>query len=386
MTGTHAITGTDALTGAGIAIELAGRKIANIAPCNDPAPGLLSAGLVDLQVNGFAGLDLNDGALTPQTVAALCRHMVLLGVTGFLPTVITAAHETICDALTAIKAAVDSDEIAADVIAGVHLEGPSIAEADGPRGAHPRAHVRPPSLEEFDAFQKASGGLIRIVTLAPEQPGALDFIAELTARGIHCAIGHSAAEPDQIHAAAEAGACMSTHLGNGAAAELPRHPNLIWAQLADDRLTASFIADGHHLPDDTLSVMLRAKGHERAILVSDSVAMAGQPPGRYEQAIGGAVEVHAIGRVSMAGTPYLAGAGLPLAAGITIAMQMTGLDLAQVLPLATTGPGRFVDRQAVLAPGARADIIRFGLPDRSSKGPPQLDIMQVWLAGRIVEP
>ncbi|WP_306120142.1 MULTISPECIES: amidohydrolase family protein [unclassified Roseitalea] len=384
MTDRAPITGTDALTGRGIAVTVEGETITAVEPHGDPEPGLLSAGLIDLQVNGFAGLDLNDGALTPATVRDLCARLVRLGVTGFLPTVITADQPTICNALAAIRAARDTDPVAAAMIAGVHVEGPSISPLDGPRGAHPAAHVRRPSLDEFAAWQKAAAGLVRLVTLAPEQPGALEYIAALRQRDVHCAIGHSGATPEQIDAAVRAGARLSTHLGNGAAAELPRHPNLIWSQLAADALMASFIADGHHLPPAPFKAMVRAKGLDRSILVSDSVAMAGMPPGRYEQAIGGTVDVAENGRISMAGTPYLAGAGIPLAACVPLAMDMAGLPLADVLPLATTNPGRFVGRDEGLSPGARADIIRFEMPPAG--GARQLDIGEVWLAGRAVRP
>jgi N-acetylglucosamine-6-phosphate deacetylase len=168
-----------------------------------------------------------------------------------------------------------------------------------------------------------------------------------------------------VHAAAEAGARLSTHLGNGAAALMPRHPNLIWAQLADDRLTATLIADGHHLPDDTFKTMLRAKGLERALLVSDSVALAGMEPGIYRQPIGGDVEVRADGRVGIAGTPYLAGAGLPLIENVAIAMRMAGLSLAQALRLATANPGAFVGGRGVMKLDAPADLIRFTIDGKT---------------------
>jgi N-acetylglucosamine-6-phosphate deacetylase len=162
-----------------------------------------------------------------------------------------------------------------------------------------------------------------------------------------------------VHQAAAAGARLSTHLGNGAAAMLPRHPNYIWAQLADERLTASFIADGHHLPADTFKAMLAAKGLGRAILVSDSVALAGMPPGRYSQPIGGDVEVGADARISVAGTPYLAGAGRPLIADVARAIEMAGLSLAQGLSLATANPGSFVGGRGRMAVGQPADLFGF---------------------------
>ncbi|WP_367716035.1 amidohydrolase family protein [Nitratireductor sp. GISD-1A_MAKvit] len=361
------ITGRDPATGAGIAVTVRDGRITSIADTGSGDGAFLSPGLVDLQVNGYAGLDLNDGNLTARRVLELTRIMASLGVATYLPTLVTGSKERLLDALSVIARARDEDELCARMIPGVHMEGPSIAPEDGPRGAHPQEHVRAPSLEEFAAWQKASGGLVRLVTLAPEYDEAPTYIRSVTAQGVHVALGHSAATPEQVHAAAEAGARLSTHLGNGAAALMPRHPNLIWAQLADDRLTATLIADGHHLPDDTFKTMLRAKGLERALLVSDSVSLAGMEPGIYRQPIGGDVEVRADGRVGIAGTPYLAGAGLPLIANVPIAMRMAGLSLAQALRLATANPGAFVDGRGVIKLGAPADFIRFAVDEQTGK-------------------
>ena len=263
------------------------------------------------------------------------------------------------------------------MVTGVHVEGPSISDRDGPRGAHPLTHVRPPSVAEFQRWQKASGSLVKMVTLAPEHDGSIDYIRTLSEQGVLVAIGHTAATPDEIHAAAQAGARLSTHLGNGAAAILPRHPNFIWAQLADDRLTASFIADGWHLPADTFKAMLRSKGMERAILVSDMVALAGMSAGLYEQPVGGSVEVSPEGRISVAGTPYLAGASLPLSANVAIAAEMAGISLADALLLATENPGGFVGGRGRLEVGARADLIRFNW----SKGDRAIHIHETWVHG-----
>lgn len=380
MTSAAVISGRDPATGNGIAVSVRDGIIEGISATEDVEDVWLSPGLIDLQVNGFGGIDLNDGKLNPERVIELTRTMLSLGATTYLPTLITASREALLDGLAAIAEARRIDGLTRQVIPGVHMEGPSVSPADGPRGAHPAAHVRPPSLEEFAAWQKASGGLVRLVTLAPEHKGAVDYIRAVVAEGVHVALGHTAASPEQIAAAAEAGATLSTHLGNGVAATLPRHPNLIWAQLADDRLSASFIADGHHLPAETFKAMLRAKGLERALLVSDSVALAGMPPGIYSQAIGGEVEVRADGRIGVAGTPYLAGAGLPLIANVPIATCMAGLSLAEGLQLATANPGRFAGGIGRLAPGQNADLIRF---TTGAPGEP-LKIEAVWKVGEEV--
>ncbi|MBB3593289.1 N-acetylglucosamine-6-phosphate deacetylase [Rhizobium sp. BK529] len=371
------VDGIDPSSGNGISVDILDGTIAAIRPAEKTDKSFLSAGLVDLQVNGFRGFDLNAGKVTENIMLSLCEELLSVGVTTWLPTLITAPESAILQALQVIGKSRAGHRLIAEMVPGVHVEGPSISREDGPRGAHPLAHVRPPSVAEFERWQQVSGNLVLMVTLAPELEGSSDYIRALSAKGILVALGHTAATPEQIHAAAEAGASVSTHLGNGAAAVLPRHPNVIWAQLADDRLTAGFIADGWHLPADTFKAMLRAKGMERAFLVSDMVALAGMPAGLYEHSVGGTVEVSAEGRIGIAGTPYLAGASLPLSANVAIAAEMASLPLAEALLLATRNPGRLVGGRGRLQVGARADLIRFDW----SQGDHALQVRETWVHG-----
>jgi N-acetylglucosamine-6-phosphate deacetylase len=197
-------------------------------------------------------------------------------------------------------------------------------------------------------------------------------------QGILVGIGHTSATSDQIHEAVFAGARLSTHLGNGASAMLPRHPNFIWAQLANERLDAGFIADGFHLPADTFKAMLRAKGLDRAYLVSDIAAVAGMPPGIYDQPIGGRVQLASDGRLSVAGTPYLAGASRPLCQDVALAVRMADLTLADGMRLATINPGRFAGGRGRLAVGEVADLILFDW----EQGAASLAIRETYAAGQ----
>ncbi len=371
------LRGRDPATGRGIGIEIADGRIAAIRDRPDASGPWLSAGLIDLQVNGYGGIDLNDGAVTQEAVARLAERLRSCGVTTFLPTLITASEGDLIAALTAIAAARAADPRMAHAIPGIHVEGPFISPEDGPRGAHPADHVRPPDMDEIARWQAACGDLVRVVTLSPHWDDAAEVTAKLTANGIHVAIGHTDASPDRIRATVDAGARLSTHLGNGASAMLPRHPNLIWTQLAEDRLTAGFIADGHHLPADTFRAMVRAKGLDRCLLVSDVAALGGMEPGLYDAPIGGRVELRADGWLGTPGTVYLAGASRPLKDDVAIAAIMADLSLADALRLATRNPGRFVGGRGVLEPGAAADVIAFDW----APGDRTLRLRETYLAG-----
>jgi len=340
----------------------------------------LSAGFVDLQINGYGGVDFNDDTIDAESLEALADRLLELGVTTFLPTLITASEEALVSRLSAIAAVRRSSARLQHMIPFVHVEGPFISPEDGPRGAHPEPHVRAPDLDEVDRWQTASGGLVGMVTLSPHWENASTFISALVDRDIHVAIGHTHAEHEAIVAAVDAGAVLSTHLGNGAAAVLPRHPNFLWSQLGEDRLTATFIADGHHLPAATLQSMARAKGPSRRVLVSDTVALGGLAPGRHEQSVGGSVELAANGRLSLAGTPYLAGAALPLHVGIANTVNQTSLSLGDAVAMATLNAGRFAGGRGLVAPGASADLVLF----MHEPGCVGLDIRECWLAGERV--
>jgi N-acetylglucosamine-6-phosphate deacetylase len=355
----QSLSGRDPCTGKPLVVRFADGRITAVDAGASSETVWITPGLIDLQVNGYHGDDFNADNLTVEAVQHLARRMLTTGVTTFLPTLITAAEEKIIQNLRIIAAARKVDPLLAHMIHSVHVEGPHIAPEDGPRGAHPREQVRQPDLAEFMRWQAASGDLVGMVTLSPHYAGACQYIHALAQRGIHVSLGHSSATSEQVHAAAAAGARLSTHLGNGVANLLPRHPNLIWAQLADDRLTATMIADGHHLPPDTLQVMLRAKTASRSILISDLVALAGLPPGLYKTPVGGTVELHADGRLHIADSGFLAGATATLKDAVAFVTSNTDLGLSDAVRMATKNPGRFVGGRGVLSAGAPADLVCF---------------------------
>lgn len=317
----------------------------------------MTEGFLDIQVNGFAAVDFNRPELAVEELLRATRAMWRSGVTRFFPTVITASVKNISGTLKAIARAREQEPILRRAIPGIHLEGPFLAPEDGPRGAHPADSIRDPDWGLFQQFQDAAGGLIRLVTLAPERPGAIGLIWQLCQAGIVVGIGHSDAKEADIDQAVEAGARISCHLGNGAHAMLPRHRNYIQKQLATDALMASLIVDGHHLPSYVVKNMIRCKGVDRVILVTDAMAAAAAPPGKYR--IGEVLaEVGPDGYVRLPGTPYLAGSALTMDRAIENVTRFAGISLDEAILLATRQPRRlFPDLGGGLVPGARADLV-----------------------------
>jgi len=346
-------------------IVIAGGRIEAIRPAaaagNGPTVGgpdcLVTEGFLDIQVNGFAAVDFNRPELTPAELTRATQAMWRNGVTQFLPVVITAPIKNMLATLAAIARAREQAPILRRAILGIHLEGPFLAPEDGPRGAHPAASIRDPDWDLFRQFQDAARGLIRFVTIAPERPGAIGVIWQLRQAGIVVGIGHSDAKEADIDQAVEAGAQVSCHLGNGAHAMLPRHRNYIQKQLATDALLASLIVDGHHLPSYVVKNMIRCKGADRVILVTDAMAAAAAPPGTYR--IGEVLaEVGADGYVRLPGTPYLAGSALTMERAVENAARFAGLSLEDALRLANRQPRRlFADMGGGVAPGERADLV-----------------------------
>jgi N-acetylglucosamine-6-phosphate deacetylase len=341
----------------------------------------VTPGWIDLQVNGFAGVDYNSPFSSHEEIARSIRAILQTGVTRFFPTVITGSPEDMSGALANLARAKEATWEGAAMEA-FHLEGPYISPEDGPRGAHPERWVRPPDLDEFHRFQDAARGNIRLVTLSPEWPDTPRFIEALVGEGVVVSIGHTRATSEEISAAVNAGATLSTHIGNGAHPILPRHPNYIWEQLAEDRLAASFIVDGIHLAPSFLKVALRAKGLERALLVTDAVMPAGCAPGKYK--LGEVdVELHSDGSVRLLGGTRLAGSALRMDRALQNVIRIAGLSLREAITLATRNPariGRIASRQRGLNPGERADLVRFRFHDATG----EIEVLETFLSGHRV--
>lgn len=341
----------------------------------------IAPGWIDIQVNGFAGVDYNAPETSHEAIGRSLEAQFATGVTRIFPTVITGEPERMAGSLKNLAQAKRALPYGG-AMEGFHVEGPHISPEDGPRGAHPQEWVRPPDIDEYARWQEATEGEVRLVTVSPEWPGAARYIEHLVRDGVTVSVGHTKANAAQISDAVSAGATLSTHLGNGAHAVLARHPNYIWEQLAEDRLAASFIVDGIHLPSSFLKVALRAKGLDRSILITDAVMPAGCAPGPYR--LGGVdVELKPDQRVVLRGGTRLAGSSLHMDRGVENLMRLAGLTLREAITVSTVNPARvcrIAGRFRGLTPGERADLVLFHYDEEQKS----IRVSETYLSGQRV--
>lgn len=371
-------------TGEPCAISIENDRIADVAPVWPRGPltdwPFVAPGLFDLQINGHSGIWYSHPGLTRDQVLLTLQAYFAHGVTRMFPTLITASFEALAAGFAALRQACEEHRWASDMAPGFHLEGPYICAEDGPRGAHPLEHVRPADWDEFSRLQEIAGGRIKLVTLSPESEQAIDFIRRAVADGITISLGHTAATRDQIQAAVDAGATLSTHLGNGAHGTMRRHPNYIWEQLGEPRLYASIITDGHHLPATMVNTIVRTKSIYRTILTCDAAGLAGCAPGVYELG-SGRFEVLADGRIVVAGQDQLlAGSSLGTDTCVTGVMRMTGVSLRDAIDMASRTPARLLNQpQFRLQRGSRADLFLFHMPAEASR----LEVVATFARGEL---
>jgi N-acetylglucosamine-6-phosphate deacetylase len=255
--------------------------------------------------------------------------------------------------------ALRNDSLLQKMCLGIHLEGPYISPEDGPRGVHLREFVRLPKWEELERFQEVCEGRIKCMTLAPEVKGAIPFIEKAVARGMVIGIGHTNASEEDLEEAVQAGARLSCHLGNATPKPLPHRQNLIQKQLAMDQLVASIITDGIHLPFYVMKNYVRAKGIDRIVLTTDSMAGAGASPGRYT--LGDLeVEVGPDRTARLVGTSRLAGSTLTMDRAITNVIRFAGIDLASAIQMAAKNAQKlFPEVGGEIIPGHSADLVLF---------------------------
>jgi N-acetylglucosamine-6-phosphate deacetylase len=366
-------------TGKPVVVEISEDKISQIKESwkNTSSQLYVAPGLIDLQINGYMGVDFSDQNLTPEALQKAVESLWKQGITTILPTVITASQESLLRSFSLLYAASANPKIAAS-IPGFHLEGPYISPEKGYRGAHLEKYIRKPDWKEFSSLQQTSGNRIRLITLAPEAEEVVPFITNCKKEGVVVSLGHHNGNAEQIEKAADTGATLSTHLGNGCANMIDRHNNPLWPQLAEDRLSVTLIADGFHLNKQEVQTFYKAKGIDRTILISDALDLAGMPPGEYIRGERKVLLTPDV--VKFPEENVLAGAASPITACVSNMMRFTGCSLGQAIQMASTNPARLMDFNNLgeLVPGKRADLILFTIEND------KIVIQKTILAGAVV--
>jgi N-acetylglucosamine-6-phosphate deacetylase len=311
-------------------------------------------GFVDLQVNGFVGVDFSSPDLTEESFVHACRALLGRGTTAFLPTIITSPVEVYARNLPILARGIALPEFQGR-LTGIHLEGPFISPQPGAVGAHNPAWVRPPDLDLLQRLYRWSEGLLRLVTLAAELPGSETLARWAAGQGMVVSIGHTLASPADLERLFQAGARALTHLGNGLPHVLPKFANPLMAGLADDRYTAMLIGDGHHLPAGVLRVMLRAKGIEHTIIVSDAAPVAGLPPGRYIT-LGNEAILEESGRLHNPAKGVLVGSSATLLQCMNHLASLGFLSLEELLTVGFYNPLRLLGLDPVQLPPSEVKL------------------------------
>jgi N-acetylglucosamine-6-phosphate deacetylase len=340
---------------------------------DDSRPYYIAPGFVDIQVNGYNGISfslesaddpsMESRRLSVEEIRNITKELWSNGVTTYLPTLTTNSRELFLRNISVLNEAMN-DPSNMGSIPGLHLEGPYISPFDGYRGAHPREHVRKPDWDEFTELKNCSDGRILLVTIAPEVEGAIDFIRKCRQNGIVVSLGHHNGSSEIITHAIDAGAGLSTHLGNGCSTNINRHRNPIWPQLADDRLMISIISDSFHLPPEIMKVFWKVKGPEKIIIISDITSYAGLPAGMYRLKTGETIEKGENGHLRFSGQEAgLYGSATHLSEAVSHMMKVTGCSNADVFKMTSSNPAALVNLtdRGTIDPGKRADIILFSL-------------------------
>lgn len=336
-----------------------GKALAIDAQLVDFGDAIITPGFFDIHIHGGAGLDVMRAS--PSELPQLGRFLATHGVTGYFPTTVAAPLDATCSALERLADAIEGEKAATSTNGGavsarplgIHLEGPFLSHKR--RGVHPPEYLAPPTVETFNRLWQAAGGHVRVLTIAPEIPGAMEVIAEAAKRNVCVSIGHSDAEMPVAQAAVKAGARHATHTFNAMRPLDHRDPGIIGEVLSDDSITADLIADGIHVSPAVVKVFLRAKGTERAVLITDAISATGMPDGQYR--LGPILVDVKDGKCTANGS--LAGSVLTMDRAVRNVTQFANWNLRHAVRAATLNPARAVGmpgNYGTLFPGASADF------------------------------
>jgi len=326
---------------------------------------ILAPGFVDVHIHGAAGHDVMEG--TSEALESVAAFVLEHGTTCFVPTTLSAPSPVLLRALEGLSATMRSWKTKPPSGApraepvGIHLEGPFLSAEC--RGVHPREHLQPPSLTLFDELLSAAGGSLRILTIAPELEGASELQAATMQNGVRVALGHSNASYEQAMRAIDVGAAHAVHVFNAMRPFAHRDPGILGAVLTDDRVVAEVIADGLHVAEPALRLLLRAKSISRIALVTDGVSATGRCPGRYflggmEILVGDDPRTGQLACRNSEGK--LAGSVLTQDRAVRNMMRLTGISLCDAVRMASWNPAQLIglgDRKGSLRPGADADLV-----------------------------
>ena len=380
MNSIDSISGVHYLDGKPVTLEFNDGNISEIIRKNELVKNsswFLAPGLIDIQINGYMGVDFSGPNLTVEAVKKATKALWRVGVTSYFPTIITSDFSLMKKNFAILAKAMEDKEIG-NSIPGFHLEGPYISPIDGYRGAHLKKYTREPSWQEFLELQNAAKNNIILITVAPELDGAIPFIKKIVDSGVMVSLGHHNGSASQIKDAVNAGARMATHLGNGCANMINRHNNPIWPQLSEDLITPSLIADGFHLNREEIRTFYKTKGADNTILVSDALDLAGLPPGEYIR--GERKLLLTPNVVKFPGINALAGAASPISKCVEVVMDFTNCSLEDAIKMTSSNPAKMfsLNDRGLIKKGRRGDIVMFTMSDN------KIDIKKTFVAGKEV--
>lgn len=344
----------------GLIADIRSRRDGDAAVTHEFPGGVMAAGFLDIHMHGATGHDVMEG--DANALNKIGRYLARAGVTEYLATTVTASMETTLRALDGIAKAIEQGaELGAAEIAGIHIEGPFVSHAK--RGMHPADFIVPPTPALLDRLWEASRGRIRLMTIAPEVPGAIETIRHARQLGIRASVGHSDATRAETVAAIEAGATSATHTFNAMRTLGHREPGILGVVLDREDLYADLICDGLHVSAEAVRLWLKAKGPERAILITDSLEATGMPDGRYK--LGDTAIIVQNGTCTTE-AGVLAGSVITLDTAVRKLQEFTGTSLATAVRLASANPARMLGIGEALVVGAPANFNVFDGEGRRS--------------------